>query len=507
MVGDNDGSAFITKAEFDSLKNNFQSQIDAYNVAIDSKIDNAISSYLAGIKVEKKSKKSFFDGLGGNALVCDTAVIDNLKWGMIGFDIDITTCHVQDSRWAENAGAVSWFVMKLYRDGANIQPFEMFRYDNVSKKLISYSNDLKCTFKCTSIRIENQGWVPISTTPANFWWRWHAGTHDAAAKSNVYTDDVLVRGTYNTWLASPSWLHVYGRGFNSMIQGRTNRSGGDFGKWVYQPSVTINSETKILTIFDDSNNDKKNKLWTPCDDTKSTIYVKCLNSDYDSDTSKFAKNYDKTGRTLSWVRPDLANVKFKDGYGFMANLDQTLNISRDTIAFDFTRYGTMPDYSGTTITSADWYEPYFDNNEEYSKNIINASVNDTLLERFSPYGWYGRIPQGLPVDILEGNSECAFEITLPSQLVLGFKTVPFQIGTFVRNESADTNLKLYVDDEQKTTAAPVTLASGTHKIRIVYNGTDKKPLFFKVGRPSADASNKNRYIITLPKEYTLTKLS
>ena len=52
VVSDNDGSAFITKAEFDSLKNNFQSQIDSYNSSIDVKIDNAIASYLAGIKTE-----------------------------------------------------------------------------------------------------------------------------------------------------------------------------------------------------------------------------------------------------------------------------------------------------------------------------------------------------------------------------------------------------------------------------------------------------------------------
>ena len=55
VVSDNDGSAFITKAEFDSLKNNFQNQIDSYNTSIDSKIDSAISSYLAGIKVEKET--------------------------------------------------------------------------------------------------------------------------------------------------------------------------------------------------------------------------------------------------------------------------------------------------------------------------------------------------------------------------------------------------------------------------------------------------------------------
>ncbi|MBP3201437.1 MAG: hypothetical protein J6M39_07305 [Lachnospiraceae bacterium] len=57
VVSDNDGSAFITKAEFDSLKNNFQSQIDQYNVSIDSKIDGAIASYLAGINIAKKTEE------------------------------------------------------------------------------------------------------------------------------------------------------------------------------------------------------------------------------------------------------------------------------------------------------------------------------------------------------------------------------------------------------------------------------------------------------------------
>ena len=53
-VSDNDGSAFITKAEFDSLKNNFQSQLDKYNKNIDNKIEGAISSYLAGVKASKE---------------------------------------------------------------------------------------------------------------------------------------------------------------------------------------------------------------------------------------------------------------------------------------------------------------------------------------------------------------------------------------------------------------------------------------------------------------------
>lgn len=55
IVSDNDGSAFVTKAEFESLKNNFSNQLDNYNSSIDEKIDGSIASYLAGINLKKKS--------------------------------------------------------------------------------------------------------------------------------------------------------------------------------------------------------------------------------------------------------------------------------------------------------------------------------------------------------------------------------------------------------------------------------------------------------------------
>ncbi len=74
-VSDNDGSAFITKSEFDSLKSNFQSQIDVYNTSLDNKIDNAIASYLSGITVEtEKDMTSLLDnnGVYGQKI--------NLKW-------------------------------------------------------------------------------------------------------------------------------------------------------------------------------------------------------------------------------------------------------------------------------------------------------------------------------------------------------------------------------------------------------------------------------------------
>ena len=67
IVSDNDGSAFITKGEFDSLKNNFQTQIDKYNTSIDSKIDGAIASYLAGINITAYTEKTpMFISIYGN---------------------------------------------------------------------------------------------------------------------------------------------------------------------------------------------------------------------------------------------------------------------------------------------------------------------------------------------------------------------------------------------------------------------------------------------------------
>lgn len=56
IISDDDGSAFVTKAEFEGLKENFNSQIDQYNASIDSKIDGAIGSYLAGIDLKKKKE-------------------------------------------------------------------------------------------------------------------------------------------------------------------------------------------------------------------------------------------------------------------------------------------------------------------------------------------------------------------------------------------------------------------------------------------------------------------
>ena len=54
VVSDNDGSSFISKAEYDSLKKEFQNSLNVYNSSIDDTIDNAIAAYIAGAKNSKE---------------------------------------------------------------------------------------------------------------------------------------------------------------------------------------------------------------------------------------------------------------------------------------------------------------------------------------------------------------------------------------------------------------------------------------------------------------------
>ena len=51
-IGANDGSAFVTKAEFDALVNTFNEQMDSYENTLGTKIDGAISNYLNSLSNE-----------------------------------------------------------------------------------------------------------------------------------------------------------------------------------------------------------------------------------------------------------------------------------------------------------------------------------------------------------------------------------------------------------------------------------------------------------------------
>ena len=110
-VSDNDGSAFITKAEFDSLKNSFQAQINTYNSSIDNKIDNAISSYVSGIKKDRTYREKMDASFDWTfPIIC----MNNSEWNNVTskyYDYElpnIKSIGFSLRGWGNNAKGIGW---------------------------------------------------------------------------------------------------------------------------------------------------------------------------------------------------------------------------------------------------------------------------------------------------------------------------------------------------------------------------------------------------------------
>ena len=513
VVSDNDGSAFITKAEFDSLKNNFQSQIDQYNTSIDSKIDGAIASYLAGISVAKKTTEQFFDGKGAKVLICDTSKINDLKWGTFALDISqIQSKFGPDSETATQTSTGSAYG-KWVAKRPTATPFECFRYNVDTSRLIAYSNDLKVKF--TTIRNNNSfaGWSRHATTDTSAIWgiRWHACAYPEgnAGKSgsqalvfanwgsDVFTSDQETYSNYNMWLAAPNWTETWNTGININYAGNIGNP-----DYFQSDKIEIQNETKINLIFDDTTIDQRNKIWTPCYGNTENITLECLHAGgHPTDDDVFAYNYDKTGRTLRFDTPGDADLALTETRIWAYNNDYSRFIHRTNL-LGWRNTGSTSAGSLTHISCDYWYEPYFENDSLYSKNIIN-NIDDSKISEFSSYGFTGALTEGLPIGLFKEDDECEFEINLLTAMSIGLRSQVFNAGTIVLNTANDANLEVTIDNVKKTNSNN-ELTAGTHKIKVKYVGSGSKPIFIKIGRANVDLTTTYRYIVTLPTEYTRT---
>lgn len=116
VVSDNDGSAFITKAEFDSLKNTFQSQINSYNSQISTKIDDAIASYLSGVVVSQDPVNywEMIDKTTGGNLYWQCRIYDGDENITSQVNLSVTReltekyCRPQTYGWWNAVGSYRW---------------------------------------------------------------------------------------------------------------------------------------------------------------------------------------------------------------------------------------------------------------------------------------------------------------------------------------------------------------------------------------------------------------
>ena len=168
VVSDNDGSAFITKAEFDSLKNDFQSQIDQYNISIDSKIDGAIASYLSGVNMQRTKSKivpEVFKNKQFTMLTSNELKVD------VG-DRAIPKYKVRIGRTTLEYGAAPNF----YSARASLQwindnnaagtELVSIRYNNNLRKLDGFYDNTTITFEFTGISMGNGAFTVNDPTKA-----------------------------------------------------------------------------------------------------------------------------------------------------------------------------------------------------------------------------------------------------------------------------------------------------------------------------------------------------
>ena len=100
IVADNDGSAFVTKGEFEAMKKNFADQITNYNNSIDGKIDGAIAAYLAGLVTTTITPRSIIypDAVKYGVISISTASVLDYQFG-----IPMCTYTHQEGRFVTNS--------------------------------------------------------------------------------------------------------------------------------------------------------------------------------------------------------------------------------------------------------------------------------------------------------------------------------------------------------------------------------------------------------------------
>lgn len=120
IVSDSDGSAFISKADFEDLKDNFNKQIDNYNESLDNKIDGAIASYLAGRAGARVIQINLYDRFN----VKFGSYIDNTTTDMVAFRLEGESVWANTNTTAVD-GVVGQYAFRLRRMMTSNTPLNM----------------------------------------------------------------------------------------------------------------------------------------------------------------------------------------------------------------------------------------------------------------------------------------------------------------------------------------------------------------------------------------------
>ena len=498
VVGDNDGAAFITKAEFDSLKNNFNSQIDQYNTSIDSKIDGAIASYLSGIKMAKTSVEKFADIGGEKILVTNSKNIDNLKFGKVGLNWSVSIGILSARSIQQNSAIGS---VKMYRSGDN--NYEAFVVSTVSNAAAFkyYDNELLIDTEANYVQLKapgaNLAAINEDDELIDLALRWGGGPYGIAHKGE---------GMDTTWPDVAKWNVNFGdENFMAVYFSGINWGWLYFGEAGQTLMNQMNVTTKVAT-------EKPNEIKYIIDDNddKSTIWVYDPESYNESLTIADSENYVTNDRTET--NPGLAgiggtlvitsnNIIYGDTYD-TTMYPQRHKIISKTKDLDWTETGIYNVKTSSDRTASDWVEFHLKTNEKNPSKLKNSNFRQTILDQYASYGFHGYITEGLPIGVFKGDTKLKFDIDttdLEEDVNFAISDSAFntdEISTIAKS----SKISLTIDGAKQTNDYKL-IDAGIHSIEIDVN--DGTAIFVKIAYPRSENS-KNRKYFTWPTEYTLT---
>ncbi len=154
IVGDSDGGAFVTKQEFEDLKDGFDAQLDLYNDSLDNKIDGAIANFLAGRDVKERIElTNLFDEYGGKKIRFGRPALGTPTEPKSGWGIYFINCYPHGFNFTSTGAGWGGINSPSSTNWSNTdsggQTGQFMRYeetDNGGKYLIS--NDRKMLQAC-----------------------------------------------------------------------------------------------------------------------------------------------------------------------------------------------------------------------------------------------------------------------------------------------------------------------------------------------------------------------
>lgn len=470
VVSDNDGSAFITKAEFEALKINFDKQIDDYNSSIDNKIDGSIAAYLAGIKTNKKETvNTGFDIVGKDKVVTFYGKTNiypyskNEPYVKSNAFCLICSAYTNSDFWYEDMQHV-------------VAARGVFETGNLSNNVFDLDNDyIKGVFNRNQVNMVVQGsGYGASSTVFHYGGLWAK----LSLTINRLTEAQL-NGNYSktTW---PFGFTTSGYGFENFS---THRSSSPAGWSHHSDTIGFLADTGPSCVW-----------WSDAVDTTSltncgAATITC-NWSYEKEEKMNAHwpwGASQTMKIKPVVYDSSGDITKDSNYIWSANKTYTTSVivnSRTGSAFGGNADNADNSIWPFTCDTIRGYAPYLNT---ASQNINNYKYYDL----YNVIGRNEKVSDGFFVVSNEQGKEGELNITLNSNTDDTY--VFFSSGNFGSSIDSTNYLELEVEDETtgtitKGTEAHLVSRNKNYKIKASFYANDKQ-IYIGVAGPSKNIDN------------------